>query len=461
MPDFASVDPFLAGGPLALAGTLLGFVGWPREMGRRKKRDREREVARRRELLANAALLRTLDDQWRRASGRGQLPLLSCGTYGSRQLPYILEAFRRADAVDHVGPILLLELDNDEREICLRQMPEEFRDRVVTIGSVHHPGGYLGDPPELVWADRDRWWIDVEAGAKRWLARIQAETDPVSLPGLISPGGSAVLAQPVLELLHQRYPDLPVYLTSVLDHKTVVRRRFPQIRQLYGLNGYVRGTVLGDNRRDHQAFDVALATLYAAMVGATWIDQQPLQLWNAFAYLFPREHPGGYATLSAWGETLPVRHLPAWEDELPESYYTRAGQVEEKLLRGIKAVVENAHLQSMPLDAAGPGNTRICYVITPMVPDPDLRRISERVDASLASWRAARDPDLLIHYASIATPLHPDATEAPLLVVLVQPLADRGEQIDALALGSHEIDPKFTLASPADGYMRLAAGKEA
>jgi hypothetical protein len=292
------------------------------------------------------------------------------------------------------------------------------------------------------------WQRSVMDQAREWLNRMQHETKPVLLLTLLSSGAMAPMGQPVVEAFHERYPVLPIYLTTILDHKTVVRQRFPDIRRLYHQNGLVRGTIVTDNRRFSERADLGIAVLFAAMVGATWVGQLPLQLWNGAAYVFPKELAGRFGTISVWAEMLPVYHLPAWEGALPEVFHTTSDLVEEKAIRGVKAVVEHPELQSVPLEPAGPGATRLCYVTAPIVPDPDFKAIAQRVDASLAGWRARTDPDLLIQYASTAAPLSPATRETPLVVVLFQPLKDSGEALDALARGTHLVDPKF-LPTPA------------
>ena len=316
--------------------------------------------------------------------------------------------------------------------------------------SSHEYGGRLGDPPSDAEADQEQWAPDVNARAREWIARIQRETNPVVLIVLVSPGGMAPIGRPVLDLFHEHYPRIPIYAVTILDHKSVVRRRWPQLRVIYNHDQLIRGTILMDNRRFSERSDLGIAFLFAAMVGATWVDKLPLHLWNGLGYVFPKETPGGYATLSVWAETLPVYHLPAHGQELPERYFTRANLVEEKARRGIKTLVEHPELQAIPLEPAESGSTRICYVIAPIVPEPDFKTVASRVDESLATWHAKTDQDLLIQYASISAPLSPESQEIPIVVVLLQPLADRGKQIDDLALGTHQVDPKFLPRPSAD-----------
>lgn len=438
------VVPAVVGVGIPVVGGVvtMGLFAWNREMRRRYKKDLGQELAQRKALLGGAYILRPEGELWRRSQGCGQIALLCVGTYAARQLPFILRQFERAGAGDHVGVIYLLELDEDERQMCFANLPPSFRPRVVLPSCPLASGGMLGDRVEDAEEGRELWEHDVMEGAQRWMSRLQAETRPVLLLCLLSPGGMAAVGQPVLEAFHQRYPRLPVYVTTILDHKTVVRQRFPEIRQLYCQDGLVRGNILMDNRRSSQRSDLGIAMLFAAMVGATWIGQLPLELWNGAAYVFPKEKVGGFATISVWAEMLPVYHHPAWEKALPEVFYTKAELVEEKAMRGIRAVVERPELQSIPLEPAEPGSTRLCYVIAPIVPEPDFKAGAQRIGDSLEGWRVKTDQDLLIHYASIAAPINPSTPETPIVVVLLQAIKDSGERIDELARGA-EVDSKF------------------
>ncbi len=165
--------------------------------------------------------------------------------------------------------------------------------------------------------------------------------------------------------------------------------------------------------------------------------------WNALTHIFhARKRPGRFATVSVWAETLPVFYLPAWREALPEVFYTPASLVEEKAMRGIRAVVEHPELQGLPLEPAPPGSTRLICVATPIVPRPDFQLRARRIDQALEAWRARTDPDLSIQYASIAAPMPPDTQEAPIFVVLLQPLKATTEEVDALALGAPAV-PEF------------------
>lgn len=370
---FEPINPILVGAPLGGGLGLLGISGLWRDRRRRFQQAKAAEEARRQALLAGACRLRPVGELWKRAEGRGQVAILAVGSYAASLLPAVLQGFEWAGAADYIGPIYLLELDEVHRQMCLNSLPTGLRSRVIEALCPNVPGGMLGEPVERVLADQALWGPDVRAHAQEWLGRIQRESDPVFLLVLLSPGGMAALGLPVAEAYHERYPQKPIYVISILDDKTVVRQRFPEVRRLYSRNGLVRGYILMDNRRFKRRSDAGIAVLFAGAAAATWISDQPLDPWNALAYLFPSEHPGGFATISVWAETLPVYHIPPWENVLPAVFYTPASLVEEKAIRGIRAVVERPELQALPLQAAPLGNARLCCVVAPVVPSRTSR----------------------------------------------------------------------------------------
>lgn len=428
---------------LIIAPVLLGLLvllafGWRHEMKRRRQKKVEEARGKQKEALANGGIVfRPLADRRRRSKGRGQIAMLVDGSYGLGVLPYILKAFQQIGAEGHVGLILVVELDLDHQEMALAEIPDVFHDRVIFTHCPHFSVGLSGDRIDEVWGYREKWRTSVEEHTKTWLHRMQRETEPGLLFTLLSPGGSAALARPPIEAFRQRYPDYPVYAATILDDKSVVRERFPQMRQFYG--GLVRGWIISDNRRHLRQTDLGLSVLFAGMVGATWIGQRPLDIWNGAAYMYPKEQTR-VATLSVWGEMLPVYHVPGFEDAVDPLWYTSGPTFEEKARRGIKTVTEHPELQSLPLEPAPKGVTRITCVVAPIVP-PDLERCATNVDESLAEWREY-DPDLSIQYASTSMPLTPESTEAPMIVVELQPIAGGLDEVEKLALGA-PVDAKF------------------
>lgn len=424
-------------GAIGLCGAALWW--WRQALG-------EAERRRRAALLRGSVCLRPDHEHWSRTTGQGQIVLFVGGSYAARRLPAILRACLGTGTEGHIGPILLVELDGDVRQQCLAAIPAVFRERVIEVDSSLLPAGLLGDTIGDVLAARHLWENGLAAATRTWFSRIDREARPALLLSLLSPGGHAALSLPVLHSFSRRFPRVPIYLTTILDNKRVVRQRLPDLFAYLRRSGTIRGTLLLDNMRDSLRGDAGISALFGGMAAASWSAARPTELWNALAYLFPREQPGSLATLGVVAESLPVHYLAPRYGH-PERYYTRADLVEEKICRAVQSLVEEPALQSAPLPAAGPERLRIVYILVPLRPEPDLRELAVRVDQALAPWRASREGDLLIYLASTGAPLTPEAREVPLIAILLQPLADDEAALQALARDC-VFDPRFVSADP-------------
>src|SRR5262249_24861560 len=156
--------------------------------------------------------------------------------YAARRLPSILAEFEAANTDSCVGPIYLLELDEYSLSRCLASIPLRFRSRIVTPTCPNYSVGMSGDSPNTVLADSRFWEYDVMQSAEIWLAGVEARSEPGLLVVLVSRGVSAALGWPPAKAWKARYPRKPVYCVSILDAKTPVRERFPEIRALYALD---------------------------------------------------------------------------------------------------------------------------------------------------------------------------------------------------------------------------------
>jgi hypothetical protein len=438
---------------LLILGALSAALGWWY-----RRADLERERRRRAGLLATSSVLRPASEDWSRAAGCGQIIIAAVGSYAARRLASILRTFEATGTSEHVGPILLAELDRDVRQQCMALVPPAFRSRIVEVDSSLLPAGMLGDTVAEALAARHLWENELSASARHWFSRIDREARPALLLALLSPGGHAALGIPVLHGFSRRFPRAPIYLTTLLDSKPVVRRRFPAVRAYLSRGGLVRGTILLDNSRESVRNDLGISVLFGGMAAASWVASRPTELWNALAYLFPREQPGSLATTSVVAETLPVWQLPAFRS-LPAVAYTRTDVLEEKICRAVQNLVKQPELQSVPLAADRSGRARLAYVLVPIRPEPDLRALATRVERALEPWRAEHAPDLLISIASTSVALTPDAVEAPLVAVLLQPLADDDDGLDALARGA-AVAPHFVAADPTRMPAQLAASAQ-
>jgi hypothetical protein len=282
-------------------GTVGGLMysGW----NRRKRQQQFAKAllqaeARRKHILEKGGELRIPTDTWLRERGNGQISWLFVGGYGTSQAPYILSACENAGVQGYCGSIFILDFDHDKLEKCLEAIPPVFHPRITIATCENLWSGVNGGTVHKARSLKPLWWHDVRDGTAAWLSHMQHDTKPVMLQSIVSAAGMAALAEPVIQQFHARYPHLPLYQTTVLDHKTVVRHRYPDVRAVFSQHNLERGHVVIDNLRAFRRNDFGLALLPAAMLAAPAISQQPLEMWNALAYLFPEEHPGGYATVS-------------------------------------------------------------------------------------------------------------------------------------------------------------------
>lgn len=468
--------------PLLLAAVLLGTLGW-----RHKKREEERrlaeqrarlareeaerldreerekraaaeafeqvkaaEQARREEILQGSATMRQGAAQWRLTRGRGQIELVFGGGFAVGEGPRIVTGFERAGALDFLGHSPLIDADLEQQELFTKSLPAQFRPKIVYLDCPAFTIGTSAAPPHLARENRELWEQHVVDASDIWLERVARYDHPGALIVLLSSGGMTTLVRPALNCFHRRHPQVPIYVVAILDQKTELRGRFPEIRKLYSTDGLIRGWIVLDNRRDSDLTDVGLACLLPGMVVSNWIASRPLALWNFLALAFPADDPGRIATLSVWTEPLTVRYEPPWRDVFPEIYFTDAEQVEVIAMRGIKSVLNDPRLQSLPLEPEWAGSPRLCMVTAPVIP-PHLQQSAERVQKRL-DYLLSNDPDLSVQFAPIGALLTPTTRETPLVVSLLQLIKDGPRAVDALALGA-SIDLKF-LAPPLESSER-------
>src|SRR5947209_5946588 len=255
------VDPVITAVPIAGGIAVLSIFGWNRENRRRYRKELAAEIERRTVATEGSGTLRPVSDLRRRTKGGGQIAILAAGTYSSKLLAPVSHEFLRAGAADFLSAPFLIELDAERLEMCLTDMAPEIARRTVVGRCPHFSGGLAGGSIDEVEAAHELWLPDVADGTKRWLTRLQHDqtNDPAVLLVLLSPGGHAALLLPAMLAFRERYPHVPIFVVTVLDHKTPVRVRLPEIHAYYNRDGLVRGFIETDNRRSYKRSDTGLA----------------------------------------------------------------------------------------------------------------------------------------------------------------------------------------------------------
>jgi hypothetical protein len=199
-------------------------------------------------------------------------------------------------------------------------------------------------------------------------------------------------------------------------------------------------------KRDHQRCSRLARLGSAGLIGATWVTERPVTLWNSLGLIFSEDQALRIATLSTWIEPLPVYSAPDSDSAGNNGQYVKTDHVEEKVLRGIRSVVEDSSLQALALEPARDGSTLICLV-TVAVDAGDLQPIASNIEERIRPWLDRTLPELSIQFSSVGASVDPDICEAPLSVVLLQPLVEGAEALDALALETAMPNPKFQARS--------------
>jgi hypothetical protein len=407
----------------------------------------EKDLTERIELLRDTYTIRP-DSQrtrWRLPGGKGENAYALAGSPSLNLSRDLLWQSMRIGCDGNAGGILAADLQRERRNAVLPDLPQEMKNKIIEVDCPNLPGGFHGASVEEAEAMEHLWGGDLRRAVRRWLHHIELNDRQHELLLLyLSPGSHQVLAPTIMYMYKERYPAKPIYVITMLDSKDIVRQRFPALRQRIMQDGLCRGMIITDNRRNPEVNDHGITLLPSALSAGGWLGQFPLQMANTLGLIFAPETSVRYATISVWAESLAVKHLPASEvldmartDEeralLEERYYTWSNLVEEKISRGIKTLQANPEYQSIPLPSAPLGHLRSAVAVAPVRPDPDYTTLAGRIDDNMKVWKENTDPNLKINYASIGVPLTPESTVTSIAVVLLQPLADDGSGIDALA----------------------------
>jgi hypothetical protein len=317
-------------------------------------------------------------------------------------------------------------------------------DRITIAELPGFPIGFSGADLEEVWSLNEVWARDLRIAIRRWLEAIRATSNNGALLVVISPGGSNALAAPAIEAYRGLWPWKKVYGATIVDEHTSLRARLRGLLNLY--DPLLDGLIVTDNRRDSRAADAGLALLFAATPAARALSDRPADLWNVLRRVFDNRK---FATLSVHAATLPI----SWGgSRLSRTPLTERALVEETARAGIHIVFEDRQLQSVPLAAAGAGNTRFLLTAMPVVA-PHLRRCARAVLEDVTPWRTALDPDLLLEFASVTAPVLSGGSTMPAYAALLQPLDAGAEELCEYARGDHPVDPAYC-SPPPRGLMR-------
>lgn len=422
--------------PVVFASLVIGGLlmrnAWNRLMGQRHQNDLAEQVAYRKSCLENGYLLRHTRDKYERAKGNGDVAFALFGSYSTGITPDMMEEITKVGAESCVGETLLAELSDKERKQCIEDAPDFFANRVTPVVCAALPGGLQGRTIEEAEEIRHLWIKDLNDAVEVWLDNLDRNGNGRHelLLAIQSAGGHTALKEPALKKYKRRFPDKLAYVITILDQKDVTRRRFPKARR-YGKE-FERGVIVTDNTRNSERGDVAIQKLIAAAMIGSWAGGQPSQLGNMLAEVFPSDGNIHYATVAAWSESIPVLHIPQYEN-LPELFYTYKHQLYEKTQRGIKTLATSPQLQSVYLSAAPKGAMRYMYVIIPIVPDPDLSLLAHDVMKAISPWRDEFDRNLQIKFVSCGEAFDATTTKSDITMVLLQPLDDDGSKLDVLS----------------------------
>lgn len=442
MMELPDVTATLTGVSSALGLTWLSWNG--RMKGRQQKLNDEIAAlrAQREAQLQGCYVLRTHDDIYERTSGNGGVAVALLGTYGSSQLPLLIDLWARMGVSSSIGGILLAQLNDEERDACLRIIQEqhpEFLSRITLMSCANLPGGFQGMNFQKAFGAQYYWEDDVTTAISNWLRYLDHQTRHEILLVYVSPGSHSAVLPILVKQYRERYVDKPIYAVTALEDREVKRECFPDIHR--ALSKICSGVIINDNSRGYKETDQGNAALLSGLIAGGWISGSSLQLGNVLQEVFSPQRSSRYATTSVWMEELPVHYLEGAEG-IEEIYYTKEGILQEKILRGITTIIDSPELQGMPLERADEGNTRVIMVVAPIIPEEGFSRLVQRIEGNLKSWRKVHK-NIIINFASIGTELTPTTTQSQVIVALLHPLTDDGTHIDALALGKHAIDPKF------------------
>lgn len=411
--------------PVLTALLSLAVFGWQRHQRQQRavqlaaqqdKHERqvrlEQERQRRTEILATETKMRQDYDLRHRGTGAGELAMAFVGTAAAGIMPELMYRVVAAGAESFLANPFLVEPDDMSRTDTVSLLPDAVARRTVQCELDLLHGGLMGASVAEAEAIHELWIEDLRRYTVRWLAEIRRQ-HVVSFVIVLSSGGSATLVKYLIRAIKKEHPHKDVCVVLIVDEQSDKRAiNLPQLIDHYARTGMVRGTIALDNRSDSTIFDAALAQVIPAIITSPWLAERGKSGFNTLHELF-RCH--NLATLRTWQVMLPVTYHPSVDDVVPELWTTPFSNTRLQAITGVKEILGNPALQSIPLPAA---EKQFVYVTGAIEPD-FLSRIAASVARSEIpglSW------DTQVGFASIGTHLTPETTEAPLTVISMVPL---------------------------------------
>lgn len=434
VPDGLVVSDLVAAGVTAMT---LGITG----LNRFGKKAFDAYFAERQAALANASILRALDNDQHRSDGKGQVPILGMGSLTTGWLPAMTTTWRRAGAASYQGSIGLGEASDDLRNECLHGLDASLRSQVIELVVPAFTAGFGGMTVEEV-LELEPWWkLEVERFSTAWVDAIDQNTrrtgvSPSLVQAILSPNGHMALSPYAIGEFKHRYPLPPVYgFLAIPEKPATVRHRFPQVYELLGKSGLVDGFIALDNMGDQARNDLGAVQLMTAMATGHWIsanhDRQ--SALNGLRAIFPKDDPGRTGTISTHMETVPVAWYAGYKHKVDGAFYSHTPLLVQRAMLGIERILEDETLQALPLRKAKKGSPRSLCVIAPAEPEY-LRAIATEVDQRIGSRLRTLDRDLTLQWASIGQPLT-DGGNAVLTFILLQGVDATPKQIAAYTQG--------------------------
>jgi hypothetical protein len=409
-------------GTLMQQGTKKrGLAGWLERLFQSAKKQSQ-QAARELAFRSSLTVMRAADDLAKFVKGDGQLSLSFTGTAAANIGAGQLASLEAGGLESMVGPILLNDLSKLDRDAFLRKIPPVFLNRITQVSAQLKSGGMGGASIGESLEEAESWMYDEVQAATRYAEAIRRQWAATNVGGEfhfagLSSAGSAVLGRPALEILKERCPDLPLFGYVSMDHKDIIRQRWPEVWEYYGQ--LLQGLIVTDAAREQERNEVGINNLLTGLVGGVWLSAMPLGPLNILSLLCPKNEPGHIVMLSTETMTVPAFERVECAEKLGTVWYTNRTVVLDTLLKGIKRVVTESSLQSLGMNAAALGTPRGLCVLLPIVPEHALPIVRE-AEARIKPWLWERDRNIVLQFASIGQHINREHMTGEVIFIFAQ-----------------------------------------